>query len=136
MEGILTRSGVEIDKEITSDGNGSLRIETTERTVVRLFEIRDIDIEDARLIYQARVRTENMDGPVYLKMWCHFTGKGEFFSQGLQSPVSGTTEWTTLETPFLFRKGENPESVKLHLVIDGSGTTWIDDIRLVKGPLK
>ncbi|MFQ6091270.1 MAG: hypothetical protein ACE5OR_01075 [bacterium] len=136
MEGIITRSGVQIDEDISSDGNGSLRITATERTVVRLFEVRDIDIEDARLIYQARVRTEKMDGPVYLKMWCHFTGRGEFFSQGLQSPVSGTTEWTTIETPFFLKKGENPDAVKLHLVVDGSGTAWIDDIRLIKGPLR
>lgn len=136
LEGIITRSGVQIDKEISSDSNGSLRITTTERTVVRLFEVRDIEIENARLIYQARVRTENMDGPVYLKMWCHFTGKGEFFSKGLQSPVTGTTEWTTLETPFFLKKGEKPDAVKLNLVVDGSGTAWIDDIRLIKGPLQ
>lgn len=134
MEGIITRSGVEIDENISSDGNGSLRIETIERTVVRLFEIRDIDIEDARLIYQARIRTENVKGMVYLKMWCHFKGKGEYYSQGLQAPLSGTNEWTTLQTPFSFRKGENPESVKLQLVIDGSGTVWIDDVRMIKGP--
>lgn len=136
MEGIVTRSGVEIDKDISSDGNGSLRVTPTRPTVVRLFEVGNIDIENARLIYQARVRTENVEGKVYLEMWCHFPGKGEFFSRGLQTPLTGTTEWTTEETPFFLKKGENPDNVKLNLVINGKGAVWIDDIRLLKGPIR
>jgi hypothetical protein len=136
MEGIITQSGIEIDKAVSSDGNGSLRITATEPIVVRLFEVGDIDVENARLIYQAKVRTEGVEGQVYLEMWCHFPGKGDFFSRGLQSPLTGTTEWTTEETPFFLKKGENPDNVKLNLVINGKGTAWIDDIRLVKGPLQ
>jgi hypothetical protein len=135
MEGIITQSNVHIDNEISSDGNGSLRITANKPTVIRLFEIGDIDVENARLIYQARVRTENVEGQVYLEMWCHFPGKGEYFSRGLQTPLTGTTEWTTEETPFFLKKGENPDNVKLNLVIKGEGTAWIDDIRLLKGPL-
>jgi hypothetical protein len=136
MEGVITRSGVGIDREISSDGNGALRITSTKPTVVRLFETGDIDIENARLIYQARLRTENVEGQVYLEMWCHFPGKGEFFSRGLQTPLTGTMEWTTEETPFFVKKGENPDNVKLNLVINGRGTAWIDDIRLLKAPLR
>jgi hypothetical protein len=136
LEGIITQSGVQFDKEISSDGNGSLKIIATEPTVVRLFELGDIDIENARLIYQAKVRTEGIEGQVYLEMWCHFPGKGEFFSRGLQTPLTGTTNWTTEETPFFLKKGENPDNVKLNLVINGKGTAWIDDIRVLKGPLK
>lgn len=134
-EGLITQSGVRIDEQISSDGNGSLRIEAMEPTTIRLFETGDIDIENARLIYQAKVRTENVEGRVYLEMWCHFPGKGEFFSKGLMNPLSGTNDWTAAETPFLLKKGENPDNVKLNLAIDGKGTVWIDDIRLLKGPL-
>jgi hypothetical protein len=136
MEGLITQTDVQIDKGISSDGNGSLRIEATEPTTVRLFETGDIDIEDARLVYQARIRTENVQGQVYLEMWCHFDGAGEFFSRGLDQPLAGTTDWTTQETPFFLKKGENPDNVKLNLVMNGTGTAWIDDIRLLKGPLK
>lgn len=135
LDGIITLSGVMIDREISSDGKGSLRITANGPAVVRLFETGDIDVENARLIYQAKVRTEGMDGKVYLEMWCHFPGKGEYFSRGLESPLTGTTDWTTEETPFFLKKGENPDNVKLNLVIDGKGTAWIDDIRLLKGPL-
>ena len=136
LEGIITQSGVQFDKEVSSDGNGSLKIIATEPTVVRLYELGDIDIENARLIYQAKVRTEGVEGQVFLEMWCHFPGKGEFFSRGLQTPLTGTTNWTTEETPFFLNKGENPDNVKLNLVVNGKGTAWIDDIRVLKGPIK
>jgi len=136
LEGIITQSGIEFDKEVSSDGKGSLKIVAKEPTVVRLFELGDIDVENARLIYQAKVRTEGVEGQVFLEMWCHFPGKGEFFSRGLQTPLTGTTNWTTEETPFFLKKGENPDNVKLNLVINGKGTAWIDDIRVLKGPLQ
>ena len=136
MEGIIDKSGTQIDKEITSDENGSLRIVTTKPTTVRLYETGDIDIENARLIYRAKLHTEGIEGPVYLEMWCDFPGKGEFFSRAIQSALSGNNEWTSQETTFFLKKGENPDNIKLNLVINGKGTVWIDDIRLLKGPLE
>jgi hypothetical protein len=135
-EGVLTQSGVTIDRQISSDGNGSLRIEATKPTTIRLFETGDIDIEEASLIYQAHVRTENVEGQVYLEMWCHIAGLGDCFSRGLDRPLTGSTEWVTEDTPFFLEAGQNPDNVKLNLVINGKGTVWIDDIRLLKGPLK
>lgn len=133
---IITQSGVGIVKNVSSDGNGSLRIVAKEPTIVRLFEVDDIDVDDARLIYQARVRTKDVEGQVYLEMWCHFPGKGEFFSRGLDSPLTGTTNWVTLQIPFFLKKGEKPDYVKFNIVINGTGTVWIDDVRLLKAPLQ
>jgi hypothetical protein len=135
MEGVITLSGVEIDKQNSSDGKGSLKITAAHPAVVRLFETGDVDAENARLIYQAKIRTEGVEGQVYLEMWCHFPGKGEFFSRNMNTPVSGTTNWTSMETPFFLKKGENPDNVKLNLVINGKGTVWVDDVRLLRGPL-
>ncbi|KAB2891164.1 MAG: hypothetical protein F9K32_05525 [Desulfobulbaceae bacterium] len=135
LEGLITRSGVEIDRGISSDGKGSLRMATTAPVTVKLYETGDIHLEDSRLTYQARVRTEGVEGQVYLEMWCSFPGKGEFFSRALDAPLSGSNEWSTMQTPFFLEKGENPDNVKLNLVIDGRGTVWIDDIKLIMAPL-
>ncbi len=135
MEGLITQSGVEIDNQITSDGKGSLRITAAGPTTVRLFEVGGLNVDNARLIYQARVRAEGLTGQAFLEMWCHFPGRGEFFSRGLQSPVTGTVDWTTEETPFFLKKGEMPDYVKLNLVVDGTGKVWIDDVRLTRAPL-
>ena len=136
MEGIMAQTGVQIDRQISSDGNGSLKITATAPATVELFQAGDIDIENATLIYQARARTDDVQGKVYLEMWCSFPGLGEYFSRGLDSALSGTNDWTTITTPFFLKKGENPDNVKLNLVIDGTGTVWIDDIKLLKAPLK
>ena len=134
LAGLISLSGVHLDKQFSSDGNGSLRISVDKPTTFRLFETGDIDIENARLIYQAKLRTKGVNGQVYLEMWCHFPEKGAFFSRGLDSPLTGTTNWTTEQTPFFLKRGENPDNVKLNLIINGKGTVWIDDIRLLKGP--
>jgi len=135
IDGIITRSQVTFDRHISSDGNGSLRIDAQEPMTVRLFETGNLDVENARILYRAKVRTKDVEGQVYLEMWCHFPGKGEFFSRALHTPLTGTTEWTTQETPFFLNKGENPDNIRLNLVVDGRGTAWIDDIRLMQGPL-
>jgi hypothetical protein len=136
LEGVLTRSGVSLDTRVSSDGGGSLRIEAHESTVVRLYELRDIDVDNARLLYRARLRSEALEGRAYLEMWCHFEGLGEFFSRGLANPLTGTVDWSTHEIPFFLRAGENPDLIKLNVAVNGRGTVWIDDIVLSKGPLE
>ena len=135
LDGVITQSGIQLDKEVSSDGKGALKIVVSEPIAVRLFELGDIDLENARLIYQAKVRTADVQGQVYLEMWCSFPGKGEFFSRGLATPLSGTTEWSTQQTPFFLKSGENPDNVKLNIVFTGKGTAWIDDIQIQQGPL-
>jgi len=134
-DSIITKSGVSLDIRISSDGKGSLRIDAAEPLLVRLLEINNIDVENASLIYQARLRTKDLDGQAYLEMWCGFAGKGEFFSRSLKSPLAGTNEWTTVETPFYLEQGQNPDLIKLNLVVDGKGTVWIDEVKILKGPL-
>ncbi|MEW5818637.1 MAG: hypothetical protein AB1782_00470 [Cyanobacteriota bacterium] len=128
---------IQIDEQVSSDGKASLKIKATEPLVINLFKTGDIDIEDAKLIYKAKIKTENFKGQAYLEMWCGFDGKGRFFSRDLASPVKGNTKgWIQEETPFFLKKGENPNDVELNLVINGTGTVWIDDVKLVKAPLK
>jgi hypothetical protein len=132
LSGVLTRSDVVLDPDVTSDGNGSIKIVADKPTTVRLFEVGDIEADDARLVYRARLRTEGVEGQVYLEMWCRFPGSGEFFSRALHAPISGSTEWVSQETPFFLEKGQSPDLIKLNLVIDGTGTVWVDEVKLAR----
>lgn len=134
LVGVLTPGGVAFDAQTTSDGNGALKISAAESTTVRLYEVGDIDVEDARLLYRARIRTDAVQGQVYLEMWCRFPGMGEYFSRALHAPLAGSTEWTSQETPFLLERGQNPDHIALNIVITGPGTVWVDDIALLKAP--
>lgn len=132
LEGLITRDGIEIDPSVKVTGTSSLKISVHDSVTVRLYDTGDIDAENTRLIYRARVRTSGLQGKVYLEMWLRFPGKGEFFSRGSERALAGTNEWTSLEIPFLLGPGENPENVQLCLAITGPGTVWIDDVKLLK----
>jgi hypothetical protein len=71
-------------------------------------------------------------------MWVRVPGRGEFFSRGLEQPVSGTSDWVSLEIPFfLNERGLVPDLVKLNVAFDGAGgTVWIKDVQLLHAPLE
>ncbi|VBB43132.1 conserved exported hypothetical protein [uncultured Desulfatiglans sp.] len=135
LEGVISQDGVCLDTDRSSDGKGSIRIDAGGRRSVRLYETGDVDVENARVVYQAKLSTEALEGKTYLEMWCHFPDGGEYFSKGLQSALSGTNGWVTVETPFMLQSGQNPDNIRLNLVIEGAGTVWVDDIHLYGAPL-
>jgi hypothetical protein len=131
----------ELDQPLTRDGvskdQGGWRIEVQEPRTIRLFEVvnRDKTLEECQVIYQAKLKTENLKGKSYLEMLCHFPAEGDSFSKDLLHPVSGTTDWVSCQTPFFLRKGERPDGIKLNLIVEGTGTVWIKDVELRKEPL-
>jgi hypothetical protein len=135
MEGVISLTDVSLDTATSYDGNGSLEFSAQQPTTFTIYETSDLNVENCRLIYQAKIRTRNIQGTAYLEMWCHFPGKGEYFSRGLNTKLSGDNNWNRQETVFFLKEGENPDNVRLNVVIDGSGTLWIDDISLSKAPL-
>ena len=51
MDGGRAASGVSLDAGVSSDGHGSLRVDAAEPATVPLFEVTDVSIENAALIY-------------------------------------------------------------------------------------
>ncbi|MCX5684515.1 MAG: serine/threonine-protein kinase [Planctomycetota bacterium] len=144
-ERVVTKTGVEVDRAIssTTSGQGSLKVVADGPTTVRLFEYGPTagfykagpyDVDNSRLTYQAKLRTWGLQGQAYLEMWCHFPNGEEYFSRGLDKPLSGTNDWTSAETSFLVKGAREPDNVRLNLVIDGKGTVWIDDVGLTLRP--
>lgn len=134
-QGILQKDAVKLDTFVSADGKGSLRITTHEAARIRLFAVGDLAMSDTTLVYAAKVRSENLQGKAFLEMLCHFPGKGEYFSRALGTAVTGNTGWILQEAPFYLKKGQDPDNITLNIIINGKGTVWIDDIRLVKRPL-
>ncbi|MGB5289111.1 MAG: hypothetical protein WBQ32_09330 [Ignavibacteriaceae bacterium] len=132
LNGIITQSGIQLDKSVSSDSNGSIKIEASNPATITLYDILDIRIDDAQLIYEAKLKSEGLSGQAYLEMWCMFKDKGEFFSRGFDTAIAGTTDWTTVNTFFFLKKNEMPDQIRLNLVVNGVGTVWIDDVHLSK----
>ncbi len=124
-----------ISKDLKATEEKSWVVNSSKPQIIRLFEVADPGVDDCTVTYRARLRSKGLNGQAYLEMWCRFPGKGEFFSRGLENPISGSNDWASYETPFFLKTGEQPDLIKLNLVIKGTGKIWIKDIELLKGPL-
>jgi hypothetical protein len=125
---------IQTDSQVKAEGNGSIKITTQWPTTICLGEVAGLNVENAKLVYKAKVKS-NLDGTAFLEMWAH-VGGGQYFSRGMNDVVRHKTDWRMIQTPFLFQKGQRPDKVTLNLVISGKGTVRIDDIVLSKEPLK
>ncbi len=127
------------DRTLTQDGIAAAGegwlAESKDGQSIRLFEVEAPRAEQSMLTYRAKLKTEALAGRAFLEMWCRFAGRGEFFSKGLHQAVKGTTDWVSCETPFLLKKGQQPDLVRLNLVIEGRGKVWIKDVQLLRTPL-
>lgn len=123
------------DPVIKVEGSGSIRISTVWPTTICLGEVLELNVENAQIIYRAKVKSEKLKGTAFLEMWCH-VGGGQYFSRGMNSTVTGTMRWKALQTPFILQAGQRAEKVTLNVVINGKGTIWIDDVQLIKEPLQ
>jgi hypothetical protein len=125
---------VSTDPVVKKEGKGSIKISTPGQTNICLGVVQPLNVENARLVYQARVKSENLEGAAFLEMWCE-VGGGRYFSRGMNSTVTGTMDWQILQTPFFLQAGQKANRVTLHIVINGRGTVWVDDVVLFKKPL-
>ena len=125
---------IQTDEQVKTEGKASIKITTAWPTIVCLGEVTGLDVEDAKLVYKAKVKTE-LDGDAFLEMWVQ-VGGGQYFSKGMNDPVKGKSDWKSIQTPFMFQKGQKPDKVTLNIVISGKGTVWVDDIVLSKEALK
>jgi hypothetical protein len=128
-------TSITMDPKVKTEGSASVRISTLWPTTICLGKVSGLQVDNAKLIYEAKVRSEGLEGTAFLEMWCHVAG-GQYFSRGMNSVVTGTTDWKKLETPFFLQPGQKAEKVTLNIVINGKGTVWVDDVMLSRGPLK
>jgi hypothetical protein len=120
--------------ELTLTEDNAWAATCTNGQILRLFEVPNPDVEQRTVIYRARLKTEGLVGRAYLEMWCQVPGLGEAFSRGLDSTLSGSTDWATCQTPFFLKAGERPDLIRLNLVVEGHGKVFIKDVELLAGP--
>jgi hypothetical protein len=124
-----------ISKDVVVTDDKAWLIESKKAQTIRLFEVPDPGVDDCVVIYRAKLKTKDLKEPAYLEMWCRVSGRGEFFSRGLDNTVTGSNDWASYEIPFFLKKGEKPDLIKLNLVLKGAGKVWVKDVQLLKGPL-
>ena len=125
---------IETDSNVKTEGAASIRITAKWPATVFLAEIPGPDVQNAKLVYRADVKCD-MQGSAFLEMWAH-VGDGQYFSKGVKDSVKGKSDWKTISTPFFFQKGQKPDKLTLNIVVEGTGTVWIDNIVLSVETLK
>ncbi len=128
-----SRVKAEFDAEVSSDGRGSVRIDAESPTFVELAQVQGAgeDLSFRQLVYQAKVKTEEASGPVFLVMQA---GIEEVAMPvvGLERAITGTQDWTPIEIVAGNPKDTYHKGVTtLQLEVRGTGTVWVDDLRLV-----
>ena len=127
---------IESDAHVKAEGTSSIKITTKWPTTVFLEEVSGLRVENAKLMHTAKVKAQlEPGGTAFLELWAH-VGGGQYFSRGMNDAVNGTSNWRTIQTPFIFQKGQNPDKLTLNLVINGKGAVWVDDIVLSAQPLE
>ncbi len=122
----IAKDGVTLDDK-------SWKLKSAGSKTFELYEIPPI-AEDCMLVCRAKMKSALPLGRAFLEMWC--IDKGEkYFSKGINRPLVGTTDWNTYEIPFFLKHGEQPEKVRINVVIEGGGTVWIKDVELRKAAL-
>ena len=132
MDKVVDTGLVTVDPSFSSDGKGSLKITVDQPTTVRLYEVAAPGLSDAKYIYRAKVNLKDCLGDAYLQMVMHFPNGGEV---NAYQNTKGQGAWTPMETFGVAQEGQKPDWVKLNLVIQGSGSVWVDDVHLVGAPL-
>jgi hypothetical protein len=56
---------ISTDAAVKQEGKSSIRISTLWPTTICLAEVRDLNVENARLIYQAKVRSDKLEGTAF-----------------------------------------------------------------------
>lgn len=105
-----------------------LVVQADEAATVRLFELPVSNIDDCTILYQFKIKTEDLKASVYPEMLCHFPNTEEAFSRGMDQKLKGTNNWTSVQIPFFLKKGELPDLLKLNLVFEGAGSVRLKDI--------
>jgi hypothetical protein len=124
----VEKVGGEMDYDISSDGNGSLRIDARERVLVDLYRVwgNEEDLSFRQLVYEAKVRTEQASAPVFLVMQAGLTSAPHGMPVvGRDKAIHGTNDWTTLQIWAGNPPGTRLLETTLQLEIDGPGTVWI-----------
>lgn len=120
---------VSTDLVVKKEGKGSIKISTLGPTNICLGVVQPLNVENTKLVYQASVKSEKLEGTAFLEMWCE-VGGGRYFSRGMTSTIAGTMDWQMLQTPFFLQAGQKVNRVTLNIVINGKGTVWVDDVVL------
>ena len=114
--------------------NDAFVVQANQDTTVTLFEVAPPEMQRCMLTYRAKAKAEEVDGRAYLEMLLQFPKIGEHRAKGVNTAVTGSSDWTTLEAPVMLDVGQVPETLRLNVVVEGQGTVRMKDVEILRTP--
>lgn len=123
----------EMLKEISPE-RAQVEGEKSQPQTVRILTIENPGITKKRYAITGEVRYRDVEGKGYLEMWGHFPGGGRYFSRTLGSetlqPLKGSSDFRYFVLPFFMEAQTPPEKLVVNIVLPGSGTVEVRQLRL------
>jgi hypothetical protein len=97
---------------------------------VTLKEVALDNVSDTRIVYRARMSSQDVESSAYLEMWVVIDGNA-YFSRPLNDAFSGTQSERETSTPFFLQADESIESARLGVRFEGPGTVTLQKLVLL-----
>ena len=111
-----------ITAEYVDAGKEGWKFTTQDYEWYRLFEVRNPDIDNCKLIYRLRMRTVEAS-EAYPRLIARFDGGGASDTVGkFKTVAKGDTNWTIYEVSLDLKPGERPAVIELSRFLESN--TW------------
>jgi hypothetical protein len=125
-------SWASVDKEVSVDGGGSIKLQTPQASTLSLLELSGMDVAGSAVTFEVQVKTEGfVGGSVFLEA-SSLMGGGNVDAKGLPGVRGGNPRWSPLRVTQEFGPNDRPSSIRLKVQINGNGIAWIDAARVYK----
>lgn len=133
-ERVIAKEYVTLDRDVSSDGKGSLKIESKEPLTVRFYEVK-LPGENSKYTFKVKMKSLGLKDSAYLTMDIHYPNGGK---QSVQLDPNdylyGDNDWTPMSIT-ISAPNQKAASVVLNVVLSDEGTVWVDDLHLIVTPL-
>ncbi|QIF00691.1 hypothetical protein [Roseimicrobium sp. ORNL1] len=124
---------VTVDKSVTADGNGSLKVAAAQNAVITIADQKNLRVEKGETLWCIlKVKCEGVSQRAFLEMWCEVAEGKRAFSKGLNQAMQGSAEWYEIRLPMMVNDDFTVNRALVNVVIEGSGTVWVDQITFQK----
>lgn len=124
-----------ISKDSVRVEDQALVLEAHEKTTVSLFEVKQPHVDQCILTYRALAKADQLEGKAYLEMLCRLPRVGDHSAKGVDNALEGLGDWSLLETQVYLPEGQQPDFLRLNLVMEGPGRVRMKDVEVIKTPV-
>ncbi len=134
LDGLLTEGVATVDAQNPAEGTGSLRFAVAQPVTLPIFEIK-LPGDGAKFTLAYKMKVKDFSGDAYGQMDVNYSSGGKQSLNNYQTAMGATTDWQQRELTYTVQRGQKVGSIVLSLILNGSGTVWLDDVHLIRAPL-